>query len=134
MYRRVYSDIYISNLSLIAKEVNRGRSHVYNVEDLLLARRRREFRFLRSLLISRSPKLGAHYFDSKFDSISKVDRIQSSKEYEPSELRDVQKIKRFMWPSHRLEELACTGRFCFNVITGSQFTILKLRMYPIIRH
>nr|QVX31703.1 conserved hypothetical chloroplast protein Ycf1 [Goniophlebium amoenum] len=134
LYKRVYSDTYISKLSLIAKELNRKRSHVYNVEDLLLTRRRREFRFLRSLLISRSPKLGAHYFDSNFDSISKIHRIRSSKEYEPSELGSVQEIKRFMWPSHRVEELACTGRFCFNVTTGSRFTMLKLRMYPIIRH
>nr|YP_010117393.1 conserved hypothetical chloroplast protein Ycf1 [Microsorum cuspidatum]QPM99660.1 conserved hypothetical chloroplast protein Ycf1 [Microsorum cuspidatum] len=134
LYKRVYSDTYISKLSLIAKEVNIKRSQVYNIEDLLLARRRREFRFLRSLLISRSPKLGAHYFDSKFDSISRICRIQSSKEYEPSELGGVQEIKRFMWPSHRFEELACTGRFCFNVTTGSRFTMLKLRMYPINRH
>nr|YP_010889808.1 hypothetical chloroplast RF19 [Pyrrosia adnascens]WJJ69656.1 hypothetical chloroplast RF19 [Pyrrosia adnascens] len=134
MYKRVCSDIYISKLSLIAKEVNRRQSHLYNVEDLLLVRRRREFRFLRSLLISRSTKLGINYFDSKFDSTSKIDRIQNSKDYKLSELRGFQKIKRFMWPSHRLEELACTGRFCFNVTSGSRFTTLKLRMYPIIRH
>nr|QJQ36483.1 conserved hypothetical chloroplast protein ycf1 [Pyrrosia petiolosa]QJQ36922.1 Ycf1 [Pyrrosia petiolosa] len=134
MYKKVCGDIYISKLSLIVKQVNKRQSHLYNVEDLLLVRRRREFRFLRSLLISKSPKLGAHYFDSKFDSNSKIDRIQSSKEYKLSELGGVQKIKRFLWPSHRLEELACTGRFCFNVTTGSRFTTLKLRMYPNIRH
>nr|QKV47150.1 conserved hypothetical chloroplast protein Ycf1 [Tectaria decurrens] len=134
LYRRVYSDTYISKLSFIATEVNKKPSHIYNIEDLLLVRRRRELRFLRSLLISRSTKLGAHHFDSKFDSISKIERIHSNREYEPSELREVQKIKRFMWPSHRLEELVCTGRFCFNVTTGSRFATLKIRMYPTIRH
>nr|UWK23981.1 hypothetical chloroplast RF1 [Lemmaphyllum carnosum var. drymoglossoides] len=134
LYKIVYSDTYISKLSLIAKEVSKKQSHVYNLEDLLLARRRREFRFLRSLLISRSPKLGVHYFDSNFDSISKIRRIRNSKGYEPLELGGIQEIKRFMWPSHRLEELACTGRFCFSVTTGSRFTMLKLRMYPIIWH
>nr|YP_010211751.1 conserved hypothetical chloroplast protein Ycf1 [Leptochilus decurrens]UBI43198.1 conserved hypothetical chloroplast protein Ycf1 [Leptochilus decurrens] len=134
LYGRVYSDTYISKLSLIAKEVDRNRSQVYNVEDLLPARRRREFRFLRSLLISKSSKLGAHYLDSKFDSTSKICHIRSSKEYEPSELGGAQEIKRFMWPSHRFEELACTGRFSFNIITGSRFTMLKFRMYPINRH
>jgi len=133
LYGKIYSDTYISKLSLVATEVGKKRSSIYNIEDLLLARRRREFRFLRSLLIPRSPKPGAHHFDFKFDSISKSDRTRSSKEYEPSELREVQKIKRFMWPSHRLEELACTGRFCFNTITGSRFAILKIRIYPIIR-
>nr|YP_010988830.1 hypothetical chloroplast RF1 [Dryopteris championii]WOR84666.1 hypothetical chloroplast RF1 [Dryopteris championii] len=134
LYRKIYSDTYISKMSLIATEVNKRRSHIYNIEDLLLVRRRREFRFLRSLLISRSPKLGAHYFDLKFDSISKVERTRSSGEYELSELREVQKVKRFLWPSHRLEELACTGRFCFNIITGSRFAVLKIQMYPIIRN
>nr|YP_009690893.1 conserved hypothetical chloroplast protein ycf1 [Oleandra articulata]QEG57673.1 conserved hypothetical chloroplast protein ycf1 [Oleandra articulata] len=134
LYKRVYSDTYISKLSLIAAEVNKKRSHVYNIEDLLLTRRRREFRFLRSLLISRSQKLGEYYFNSKFDSISKIDQTRSSKEYELSELREIQIIKRFMWPRHRLEELACTGRFCLNITTWSRFATLKIRMYPIIRH
>nr|YP_009426221.1 conserved hypothetical chloroplast protein ycf1 [Diplaziopsis javanica]ASU94826.1 conserved hypothetical chloroplast protein ycf1 [Diplaziopsis javanica] len=134
LYRKIYSDTYISKLSLVATEVNGKRSHIYNIGDLLLPRRRREFRFLRSLLMSRSTKPGIQYLDSKFDSISKIERTRSSEEFEPLELGEVQKIKRFLWPSHRLEELACTGRFCFNLTTGSRFTILKIRMYPIIRN
>nr|YP_009427007.1 conserved hypothetical chloroplast protein ycf1 [Hypodematium crenatum]ASU95613.1 conserved hypothetical chloroplast protein ycf1 [Hypodematium crenatum] len=134
LYGKIYSDTYISNLSLIATEGNKKRCYIYNIEDLLLARRRREFRFLRSLLISRSPKPGAHYFDSKFDSISKIEQTHDNKEFESLELKEVQKIKRFLWPSHRLEELACTGRFCFNITTGSRFAILKIRMYPTIRN
>nr|YP_009573258.1 conserved hypothetical chloroplast protein ycf1 [Mesopteris tonkinensis]QBF44736.1 conserved hypothetical chloroplast protein ycf1 [Mesopteris tonkinensis] len=129
LYKKTYSDTSISKLSLIATEVNKKRSHIYNIGDLLLPRRRREFRFLRSLLMSRSTKPGADYFDSA----SEIGRTRSSKESEPSDLREVQKVKRFLWPSHRLEELACTGRFCFNITTGSQFTILKIRMYPTIR-
>nr|YP_010889634.1 hypothetical chloroplast RF19 [Cyrtomium caryotideum]WJJ69482.1 hypothetical chloroplast RF19 [Cyrtomium caryotideum] len=133
LYGKIYSDTYISKLSLITTEVSKKWSPIYNIEDLLLARRRQEFRFLRSLLISRSPKPGAHHFDFKSDSISKIGRTRSSKECEPSELREVQEIKRFLWPSHRLEELACAGRFCFNTITGSRFATLKIRMYPITR-
>nr|YP_009426485.1 conserved hypothetical chloroplast protein ycf1 [Diplazium dushanense]ASU95090.1 conserved hypothetical chloroplast protein ycf1 [Diplazium dushanense] len=134
IYRKIYSDTYISKLSLVATEVNKKQSHTYNIGDLLLPRRRREFRFLRSLLMSRPTKLGAHYFDSTFDPISKIERTRSSEESEPSELREVQKVKRFLWPSHRLEEIACTGRLCFNITTGSRFTTLKIRMYPIIRN
>nr|YP_009425079.1 conserved hypothetical chloroplast protein ycf1 [Ampelopteris prolifera]ASU93684.1 conserved hypothetical chloroplast protein ycf1 [Ampelopteris prolifera] len=129
LYGKIYSDTSISKLLLIATEVKKKRSHIYNIGDLLLPRRRREFRFLRSLLMSRSTKSGADYFDSA----SEIEQTRSSKESEPSELREVQKVKRFLWPSHRLEELACTGRFCFNITTGSQFTKLKIRMYPTIR-
>nr|YP_010308058.1 conserved hypothetical chloroplast protein Ycf1 [Microlepia speluncae]ULU27968.1 conserved hypothetical chloroplast protein Ycf1 [Microlepia speluncae] len=124
--RNVYSDTYISKLLLLAAEKNKKQSHIYNIEDLLLPRRRQEFRFLRSLLISRSPKLGAQ----PFDSTSKIERTHEGKEFQPSGLSEVQKVKRFLWPSHRLEELACTGRFCFNVTTGSRFAMLKIRMYP----
>nr|YP_010886594.1 conserved hypothetical chloroplast protein Ycf1 [Athyrium wardii]WJH16729.1 conserved hypothetical chloroplast protein Ycf1 [Athyrium wardii] len=134
IYRKIYSDTYISKLSLVATEVNKKRSRTYNIGDLLLPRRRREFRFLRSLLMSRSTKPGAHYLDPKSDPIPKIERTRCGKESEPSELGEVQKVKRFLWPSHRLEELACTGRFCFNTTTGSRFTTLKIRMYPIIRN
>lgn len=130
LYRNVYSNTYISNLLLIATEGDKKQSHIYNIEDLLLPRRRREFRFLRSLRISIFPKPGTQCFDS----ISKIERTQSNEEFQPSKLSEVQKIKRFLWPSHRLEELACTGRFCFNITTGSRFAMLKLRMYPIIQN
>nr|QXG82811.1 conserved hypothetical chloroplast protein Ycf1 [Asplenium komarovii] len=134
LYRKIYSDTYMSKISFIAKEGNEKR--IYNIGDILLPRRRREFRFLRSLLLSRSTKTKTegHELDSKFDSLLKIERIHNSKEFQPLELTEVQKIKRFLWPSHRLEELACTGRFSFNLITGSRFTILKIRMYPVIRN
>nr|YP_009425518.1 conserved hypothetical chloroplast protein ycf1 [Austroblechnum melanocaulon]ASU94123.1 conserved hypothetical chloroplast protein ycf1 [Austroblechnum melanocaulon] len=134
LYKKIYSDTYVSKLSLIATEVNEKRSHIYNVGDLLLSRRRREFRFLQSLLMSRSTKPGARYLDSKFDPISRVERTRGSGESNPSGIREVQEVKRFLWPSHRLEELACTGRFCFSITTGSRFTILRIRMYPINRN
>nr|YP_010703945.1 hypothetical chloroplast RF1 [Bolbitis aliena]WCO87131.1 hypothetical chloroplast RF1 [Bolbitis aliena] len=134
LYGKICSDTYISKLSLLATELNKKRSYIYNIEDLLLVRRRRELRFLRSLLILRSTKSKTHYLDFNFDSILKIERPQNKEEYELPGLKEVQRIKRFLWPSHRLEELACTGRFCFNITTGSQFAMLKIRMYPIIRN
>nr|QKV46700.1 conserved hypothetical chloroplast protein Ycf1 [Bolbitis subcordata] len=134
LYGKICSDTYISKLSLLATELNKRRSHIYNIEDLLLVRRRRELRFLRSMLILRSTKSKAHYLNFNFDSMLKIERPQNNKEYELPGLKEVQRIKRFLWPSHRLEELACTGRFCFNIITGSQFAMLKIRMYPITRN
>nr|YP_010703873.1 hypothetical chloroplast RF1 [Bolbitis deltigera]WCO87059.1 hypothetical chloroplast RF1 [Bolbitis deltigera] len=134
LYGKICSDTYISKLSLLATELNKRRSHIYNIEDLFLVRRRRELRFLRSLLILRSTKSKTHYLDFNFDSILKIERPQNNKEYELPGLKEIQRIKRFLWPSHRLEEVACTGRFGFNITSGSQFATLKIRMYPIIRN
>nr|YP_009549591.1 conserved hypothetical chloroplast protein ycf1 [Histiopteris incisa]AYW16747.1 conserved hypothetical chloroplast protein ycf1 [Histiopteris incisa] len=129
LYRNVYSNTSVSNLLFITAEMDKKQSRIYNIEDLLLPRRRREFRFLRSLLISRSQKPGAQCLHS----ISEIEQTHSSREFQLSKLSEVQKIKRFLWPSHRLEELACTDRFCFNITTNSRFAILKIRMYPIIQ-
>uniref|UniRef100_UPI0030E453CD hypothetical chloroplast RF1 n=1 Tax=Pteris wallichiana TaxID=265708 RepID=UPI0030E453CD len=131
LYERVYSSSYFLKLFHLVTERNCKQSRLYNIDDLLLLRRRREFRFLRCLLISRN-------FDSwgySYQSISEVERIQNADRHRPPHLpglSDTQKIKRFLWPSHRLEELACTGRFCLGTTTGSRFATFKIRMYPII--
>uniref|UniRef100_A0A385KP43 Protein TIC 214 n=1 Tax=Hymenophyllum holochilum TaxID=2137820 RepID=A0A385KP43_9MONI len=111
-------------LSLInRREKERDWSYLYNVEDLLLSRRRRESRFLRSLGITKRVKCKEHLLDSTF-------QMQEGEESKDSS--GTQRIKRFLWPSYRLEELACINRFCFNTSNGSRFAILKIRMYTII--
>nr|QBF44646.1 conserved hypothetical chloroplast protein ycf1 [Pteris vittata] len=131
LYGKVNSDTYISKLVRLVTERNCKQSRIYNIDDLLLLRRRIEFRFLRCLLISKNsdPRGYSHKF------ISEVERNQKGKRHHSSHLPEVsetQKIKRFLWPSHRLEDLACFGRFCLSTTTGSRFAALKIRMYPII--
>nr|QUG10352.1 Ycf1 [Hymenophyllum coreanum] len=111
-------------LSLInRREKKKDCSYLYNVEDLLLPRRRRESRFLGSLGIPKHVKCKEHLLDSTF-------QMQEGEESKDS--NGTQSIKRFLWPSYRLEELACINRFCFNTSNGSRFAILKIRMYTII--
>ena len=38
------------------------------------------------------------------------------------------KLKLFLWPNYRLEDLACMNRYWFNTNNGSRFSIL--RIYP----
>ena len=42
-----------------------------------------------------------------------------------------QKIKRFLWPSYRLEDIICMNRFWFNTNDGSRSAMLRIRMYPL---
>ncbi|KAH7365910.1 hypothetical protein KP509_18G052800 [Ceratopteris richardii] len=114
----------------------------YNIEDLLLTRRQREFRFLNCLVISKQlAQRGEGYLSHIINEIEKtkndVEEIKNEVKPKPWCLLqdssiESQRIKRFLWPSHRLEELACTGRFCFGATTESRFAALKIRMYPII--
>nr|YP_009548115.1 conserved hypothetical chloroplast protein Ycf1 [Notholaena standleyi]AYW14661.1 conserved hypothetical chloroplast protein Ycf1 [Notholaena standleyi] len=130
LYKNIFNDSYISKLLHILTERNYKQSRIYNIDDILLPRRRREFRFLRCLLISRNSDLA---IDS-FHLISEIEKTPNGeKQHSPylPEPNEIQKIKRFLWPSHRLEEVACAGRFCFGVTTGSRFAALRIRMYPV---
>jgi hypothetical protein len=40
-------------------------------------------------------------------------------------------IKRFLWPSYRLEDLICMNRYWFNKNDGSRSAMLRIRMYPL---
>nr|YP_009548713.1 conserved hypothetical chloroplast protein Ycf1 [Gastoniella chaerophylla]AYW15688.1 conserved hypothetical chloroplast protein Ycf1 [Gastoniella chaerophylla] len=129
LYKKIYSDNYVSKVFHLVTERNCKQSTIYNIDDLLLLRRRRQFRFLRCLLTSKK----SHTWEYYNQIISDVQRDQTSKRQYSlhlSRLSEIQKIKRFLWPSHRLEELACTGRFCLGALTESRFTALKFRMYP----
>jgi hypothetical protein len=118
-----------SALSLTATEKSKKLKELeeqyssYNVEDVLLSGRRRELRFLQSVVDMKTPGLEEHFSDS----LTGVEQSCGSETHYPS---DICIMKRFLWPSYRLEELACIGRFCLNISNGSCFTTLKLRMYP----
>ncbi|KAH7438665.1 hypothetical protein KP509_04G025200 [Ceratopteris richardii] len=141
LYKNIYNDTYIFRLFHMVNEHCKQVCN-YNIEDLLLTRRQREFRFLNCLVISKQlAQRGEGYLSHIINEIEKTKNVveEIKNEVKPKPwclLQDSsiesQRIKRFLWPSHRLEELACTGRFCFGATTESRFAALKIRMYPII--
>nr|YP_009258540.1 hypothetical chloroplast RF1 [Netrium digitus]ANI25542.1 hypothetical chloroplast RF1 [Netrium digitus] len=44
---------------------------------------------------------------------------------------DKQVITRFLWPTYRLEDLACLNRFSIGSANHSRFSIFRISMYPI---
>nr|YP_010377658.1 conserved hypothetical protein ycf1 [Diplopterygium chinense]QYC93020.1 conserved hypothetical protein ycf1 [Diplopterygium chinense] len=119
-------DECMPRLCLINREISNSYHYLYNIEDLLLPRRRRESRFLRSLPISSFVKSEKNLLDS-------IPGEEGAYKNEESRyLSGTQKIKRFIWPSYRLEELARMNRFSLNTNNGSRFAMLKIRIYPTI--
>lgn len=45
-------------------------------------------------------------------------------------LQDRQKIARFLWPRHRLEDLSCINRFWMGTANQSRFGMLRILTYP----
>ena len=40
------------------------------------------------------------------------------------------KLKLFLWPNYRLEDLACMNRYWFDTHNGSPFSMSRIQMYP----
>jgi hypothetical protein len=102
-------------------------------EDIMLPKHRKELKILNRLYLKKTinqnfdfdknlfEKNEYNYYD--YEKRIKFNKIQN----ENSNLT----IKRFLWPSFRLEDLACVNRFWFNTNNGSRFTMLRIRMYPL---
>nr|WOC92076.1 hypothetical chloroplast RF19 [Utricularia simulans] len=46
-----------------------------------------------------------------------------------TEKNKLMKLKGFLWPNYRLEDLACMNRYWFNTTNGSRLTMLRLQFY-----
>nr|YP_009922720.1 hypothetical protein [Wiesnerella denudata]QNA49823.1 hypothetical protein [Wiesnerella denudata] len=86
----------------------------FNLENILLPKRRIKFRILNSLTFKKKNpiQLNEKFLKTKFSK------------------NKIKKIQRFLWASYRFEDLACMNRFWFNTINGSKFSLLRFRMYP----
>nr|QWW93244.1 Ycf1 [Lunularia cruciata] len=91
--------------------------NLFNLEDILLPKRRRKFRIFNSL-------------SSKKQEHTKLKKKFLKNQFYKKKKENITKIKRFIWSSYRFEDLACMNRFWFNTINGSRFSILRFRMYP----
>ncbi|KAB2005230.1 hypothetical protein ES319_D11G254700v1, partial [Gossypium barbadense] len=47
-----------------------------------------------------------------------------------SDKKKLIKLKLFLWPNYRLEDLACKTRYWFNTNNGSRFSMIRICMYP----
>ena len=111
------------------QDVNEKISSSFIFEDLFLPRRRREFRILNLL------NLENHLDESLRFNGKEIPNDQGLMKKNEHLIVDTrQKIRRFLWPRYRLEDLICMNRFWWNTNNGSRFAMLRVRMYPKIDH
>nr|BDY11074.1 Ycf1 protein [Lysimachia stenosepala] len=97
-------------------------------ENILSSRRRRELRILicfhsknRQGMDQNIPFCNGNHFRSCSQFLNEnkdIDRQQ------------LIKLKFFLWPNYRLEDLACMNRYWFDTNNGSSFSLLRIHMYP----
>jgi hypothetical protein len=47
-----------------------------------------------------------------------------------NDLNKLMRLKLFLWPYYRLEDLACMNRYWFDTSNGSRFSMLRIHPYP----
>ena len=94
-----------------------------NLEDIMLSRHCKELKVLNLLYLNKNKtsNLDKYFVRKNEEKLIKLHKIRD----ENQSLT----IKHFLWPSFRLEDLACINRFWFNTNNGSRFTMLRIRMY-----
>nr|YP_010502118.1 hypothetical chloroplast RF1 [Heliotropium arborescens] len=100
---------------------NRYKNHFNLVvpENIFSSRRRRE---LRILICFNSKKRNGVDRNLVFYKRGEVKNCKDKNE--------LIKLKFFLWPNYRLEDLACMNRYWFDTNNGSCFSMLRIYMYP----
>nr|YP_009892082.1 Ycf1.2 [Brayopsis alpaminae]QKK38455.1 Ycf1.2 [Brayopsis alpaminae] len=96
-------------------------------ENILSPKRRREFRIL---ICFNLKKKNARDRNSRFDkNIKNLTTILHKKKDLDKDKNNLIKLKSFLWPCFRLEDLACMNRYWFNTTNGNHFSMIRIHMY-----
>jgi hypothetical protein len=113
-------------------------------EEILLPTTSRELRLLEGLNLKVPPNdyqslSNNNLIENQIKNIVVIDQIlpnQNKSSYSnvlsQTQLKSKQNyiIKRFLWPTYRLEDIACMNRFWLSSGNQSRFSALRIRMYP----
>lgn len=109
-------------------------------EDLLLTKTLREYRILSSFQFISPNQIDELNKMENLSQFHKVERRDNNVGIEswlnPSLLKTYQElyshhiIKRYLWPSYRVEDLACMNRYWINTTNQARFSTLRIRIYP----
>nr|QKK51575.1 Ycf1.2 [Yinshania henryi] len=111
------------------KTVNRKKnnSDFFVPENILSPKRRREFRIL---ICFNLKKKNARDRNSRFDkNIQNLTTVLHKKKDLDKDKNNLIKLKSFLWPNFRLEDLACMNRYWFNTTNGNHFSMIRIHMY-----
>nr|YP_004222704.1 hypothetical chloroplast RF19 [Anthriscus cerefolium]ADD13696.1 hypothetical chloroplast RF19 [Anthriscus cerefolium] len=97
-------------------------------ENILSSRRRRELRILISFNSKNIKSVDKNTVFCNKKNIKSRNPFLDQKKHLDRDKNELIKLKLFLWPNYRLEDLACMNRYWFNTNNGSRFSML--RIYP----
>nr|YP_010516325.1 hypothetical protein Ycf1 [Striga asiatica]YP_010516343.1 hypothetical protein Ycf1 [Striga asiatica]UXL88485.1 hypothetical protein Ycf1 [Striga asiatica]UXL88503.1 hypothetical protein Ycf1 [Striga asiatica] len=125
-------DEAISTHQRIIENRDKSRFDFPVPENILSFRRRRKLRIL--ICFKPEPKTRndidrnrVFWNEKKKKSSTQVSRDNKHLDRDKNQLL---KLKLFLWPNYRLEDLACMNRYWFDTNNGSRFSMLRVYLYP----
>nr|YP_010314550.1 hypothetical protein RF1 [Cissus trifoliata]UNA64115.1 hypothetical protein RF1 [Cissus trifoliata] len=113
---------------------NKDKNHYdfFVPENILSPRHRRKFRILICFFLR---KRNGMTRNSGFCNGNSCNNFLDENTYldldrDKNQLIKLKKLKFFLWPNYRLEDLACMNRYWFDNNNGSCFSMLRIHMYP----
>nr|QKV45854.1 hypothetical chloroplast RF1 [Saniculiphyllum guangxiense] len=109
---------------------NRNKNHYALLvpENILSPRRRREFRII--ICFNLRNRNGRDRNPVFCDGKNVKNCGQFLDKTTNLDIDKLIKLKFFLWPTYRLEDLACMNRYWFDTTNGSRFSMVRIHMYP----
>nr|YP_010712915.1 Ycf1 protein [Corydalis semenowii]WDA93660.1 Ycf1 protein [Corydalis semenowii] len=129
--RNDFSEV-ITKQEKMVKNIAENHYDLLVPEKISSPRRRRELRILICLNYGKKNMDGVgkkKVFCNK-NNVRNCDPLLTNSKDLDIETNQFIKLKFFLWPNYRLEDLACMNRYWFDTSNGSRFSMLRIRMYP----
>ena len=109
---------------------NKDKNHydLFVPENILSRKHRRELRILISF--NSRDKNSMHRNAVFLNTVKNCGQVLNKNKHLDNDKKKLIKLKVFLWPNSRLEDLACMNRYWFNTNNGSHFSMVRIHMYP----
>ena len=120
----------ISPRQRIAGNRDKNRFDLLVPENILSFRRRRKLRILICFNSKNRNYIDRNPVFSNETNVKNRSQVLYNNNHLDREKNQLMKVKLFLWPNYRLEDLACMNRYWFDTNNGSRFNMLRTYLYP----
>nr|YP_009473587.1 Ycf1 [Hydrocera triflora]AVI69843.1 Ycf1 [Hydrocera triflora] len=124
---------YVNKNKRITRNRDKNNYNLLVPENILSYRRRRELRILICFNSKTKNVVNQNPIFSNGNKVKNCNNFLNKNKDLNRDKTQLIKLKFFLWPKYRLEDLACINRYWFNTNNGSRFSMLRIHMYPRLR-
>lgn len=110
--------------------LSKNRFDLLVPENILSFRRRRKLRILICFNSKNRNDVDRNPVFWNGKNVKNSSQVSHDNSHLDREKNPLMKLKLFLWPNFRLEDLACMNRYWFDTNNGSRFSMLRIQMYP----